>query len=149
MMFQGTVAEQPELSFTPAGKAVCNMYVETENERLTVVTWNELAEKVSQHIQPEDRVEIYGEKKMRWWTEEGEKVSREEVNARRVKVIARPIRPEYCCLSCVHWQADCLGECYSAFGGPAEREGCIVEDGVCMTKNSDGVLMNRDCWEKR
>jgi len=153
MKFQGTVVERPELSFTPTGRAVCNLYVDVYpgDERLPVVTWNEVAEKVNQFIQPEDRIEFYGEKKVRWWTtSDGEKVSREEVNAHRVKVIARQMRPDYCCLSCKHWEADCLSGCYSAFGGPQDREACEVTNNQCMNVDTETQqLLNRDCWEKR
>lgn len=148
--YQGVVVESPALSFTPTGKAVCNMYVDTDDERLTVVTWEELAEKVSQYIKLEDRVEVYGQKKTRWWTNsDGERVSREEVNARRVRVVERVEYLDYCCLSCIHWEADCLAGCYNAFGGFEDRKLCQVIDGACVTRSSDGGLMNRDCWERK
>ena len=150
MKFQGVVIESPELTFTPTGKAVCNMDVDVDGELLPVVTWNEVAEKVSQYVKPEDSVEFYGEKRTRWWTTiAGERLSREEINAHRVKVLVRPLRPDYCCLSCVRWQADCLSGCYSAFGSPADREICEVVDHVCMTGDPFGLLMHRDCWEKQ
>lgn len=151
MKFQGTVVNRPELSFTPTGRAVCNMTVEVypDNEHIPVVTWNEVAEKVSQHIKPEDRIEFYGEKKTRWWTNEGEKISREEINAHRVKLIARQLRPDYCCLSCIHWEADCMTGCYNAFGSPQDRETCSIEENKCMNVNVEtSQPMNRDCWEK-
>jgi len=149
--FQGTVVEHPEMHFTSSGKAICNFYVDTEDERLTVVTWQDLAEKVAQHVLPEDRVEIYGTKKVRWWTTpEGDKHSREELNANRVKVVARPTYPDYCCLSCIHWEADCLRGCYSAFGSAKDREICEVVDNKCMNTDTETrELMNRDCWEKK
>lgn len=151
MKYQGVVVERPEVSFTPTGKTVCNMYVDTKDERLTVITWQELAEKVSQHIRLEDVVEIYGTKKIRWWTNsEGEKISREEVNANRVKVVERPVRPDYCCLSCLHWEVDCLSGCYSAFGDSEDRKVCEVANNKCMNTNTEtGELMNRDCWKKK
>lgn len=152
MKFQGTVIERPELHFTPTGRAVCNMYVAVHpsEEQISVVTWNEVAEKVNQHIKPEDHIEFYGEKKTRWWTSpDGEKISREEINAHRIKVIARPLRPDYCCLSCKHWEADCLSGCYSAMGDARDREVCEVTDNQCRNVNVEtGQLMNRDCWEK-
>lgn len=150
MKYQGTVVEPPELRFTPTGKAVCNMYVDIENERLTVVAWEDLADKITRYVYLEDKVEIFGTKKTRWWTNlDGEKVSREEIIASRVRVVERPIYPQYCCLSCAHWEADCLAGCYHAFGGPDERELCNIIEGMCMESRTDGAFMNRDCWERR
>lgn len=80
--------------------------------------------------------------------ERGEKISREEINAHRVKLIARPLRPDYCCLSCVHWEADCMTGCYNAFGSQQDRETCSIVDNKCMGITTAGQPMNRSCWEK-
>lgn len=116
---------------------------------MPVTTWAELAEKVNAGVKQDDEVEVYGYIKERWWTAKGgEKHNITSVNAHRIKVIARPIRPKYCCLSCKHWEADCLAGCYSAMGSSEDREVCRVEGNECMMLNTEtGSLMNRDCWE--
>ena len=150
MKYRGVVSSVPEMQYTPTGRPVTNFIVYTDDERLCVIAWNELAEKISQHVQLEDRVEVFGSKKTRWWTDSsGEKHSREELNIHRLRRVARVLHPVYCCLACNHYEADCLSGCYNAFGSAADRETCLVENLQCGTLNSGGALMNRDCWEKK
>ncbi len=149
MKYQGIVVEQPTMSFTSTGKAVTNVRVDTNKEQLLVVFWEDLAEKIAHGVRVHDRVELYGTKRKRWWTDqEGEKHSRDEVNAHRLKVIARQLIPKYCCLSCCHFETDCIAGCYNALDGTAYQESCAIQDNICITNDSHDILMNRDCWEK-
>lgn len=147
----GVVVTLPELRFTPSANAVCSFDVETDDDEvLHVVTWNSVAENVNKFVKLDYKVLLNGTSKLRWWTDtEGQKHSKEEFTAQRLRVLQKPSYPKYCCLSCTHWQFDCMTGCYNAFGSRIDRETCDVQDDICISVTLEGELMNRDCWEKK
>lgn len=143
MIIEGVLEQEPNLYFTPTGKAVCNFSVDGTK----CVAWEGLAEQINQHIRVGDKVKVFGYEKERWWTtSEGEKRSAQEFTVNRIKVLERPKPIENCCYYCRKLH-DCIGACYSAMGGPSYMESCQVEDGRC-TEGPIGE-QNKGCFEVR
>lgn len=98
VMILGNVGRDPEIRYTANGSAQASFTVaanrnyqrpngewEKETEWFNVVTWNKLAERLSQSLQRGDRVYVEGRLHTRSWdTPEGQKRFRTEVIADRV-----------------------------------------------------------------
>lgn len=85
----GLVKEQPELRFTPTGKAICGFKVATEDGTLVRVTaWEELAEQLGEGLYGGDKVRVFGsESSWEYQTPDGETKTYEGITARRVQVL--------------------------------------------------------------
>lgn len=100
----GTVVFEPELRFTPTGKAVVKLRV-ASNERkrteaggwtdgdscfLDVSAWERDAEAIAEQVQKGDKVVVTGKLRQREWEKDGEKRSAFEVQAYDVALVVRP-----------------------------------------------------------
>jgi len=115
MTIIGNLAAEPELKFTPNGKACAKFPVATserykndkgewESRNLTywnVIAWDRMAENVTESLQKGDKVIVYGKAYTVSWEDKktGEKRSRMEVTATEVaiglsKVVAHIQRSE-------------------------------------------------------
>ena len=144
MILEGILEQDPELTFTPTGKAICSFHVDGTK----CIAWEELAGNISQHIKAGDKVKVFGYVKEKWWTHSnGGKRSAKEFTVNRIQVLEglRPIGN--CCYYCKHLEVDCMAGCYNAMGGPSHMETCKVEDGRCV----DGSIgeHNKKCFEAR
>lgn len=86
---QGVVKYEPELRFTPTGKAICNFTIlDGDGNLIRIVTWEDVAEYCNQFLQVGNRVLVDGQLQVRSWeTQEGETKSvREVVGYKVVKV---------------------------------------------------------------
>lgn len=89
--FMGRLGKDPELSYTPNKKAVCNMTVavrsssESETEWKRVVVWERQAEICSVQLKKGSEVFVRGPVSSKSFeNQKGEKVRYDEVNAYRV-----------------------------------------------------------------
>ena len=88
----GRLRQDPELRYTPSGKAVARMSVAVnerygENERaywFPVICWNGLAEVVSQYLQKGSKVAVSGRLTTRSYEREGETRTLTEIIANSV-----------------------------------------------------------------
>ena len=94
----GNLTDDPEVTFTPGGAAVCNFrlavtpriregdtWKDGETSFFRVTAWGQLAEHVGDSLSKGDRVIVQGQLKTRSWeTPEGEKRSVVEVTAEEV-----------------------------------------------------------------
>jgi single-strand DNA-binding protein len=91
----GNVGRDPELRFTPNGKAVCSFSVaenrknkstnETQSSWYDVICWNKLAENVAESIPKGTRVIVTGMLQQRTWEDaQGGKHSKVEIVAWQV-----------------------------------------------------------------
>jgi len=95
MQIEGIILADPEMLFTPTGKAVTNFRVlVTDNSDLAAsdmvraVAWEELAEQCNENLRKDFKVRLFGNEKERWWTtSDGEKRSQKEFNVYRVQVL--------------------------------------------------------------
>jgi single-strand DNA-binding protein len=93
----GNVGKEPELRFTPAGKAVANFSVATNlktadkeiTEWFTVVCWDKLAESCNQFVTKGMKVFIEGRLQTRSWEKDGEKKYKTEVIAKDVIFLSK------------------------------------------------------------
>ncbi len=155
MKLEGIILEKVEVWFTPNGQMLGkgNLEVQDREGSVKLVVWDKMAKDVSEAILKGDKVEVTGYFKTRWWTEpKGEKRSSEEFTVNRVRLLERPEPVKYCCLSCCHFNADCMTGCYNALGSKEDRETCKVEEGECReigTAGKEGVPMMQKCWESK
>lgn len=112
----GNVGRDPELRYTPAGKAVCDLSVAV-NEKWTdgegkaqekttwyrVSCWNKLAENVNQYVKKGDRVFVTGRAAASAWIDnDGLARAQLELTAQEVKFLGKgekgghenPTKPE-------------------------------------------------------
>lgn len=103
VMIIGNLGGEPEMRFTPAGKAVTSFRVATnhvymtpegeqkkETEWFTVVAWNKLAEQCNQNLTKGQLV--FAEGRLRtstWQGQDGQKHYRTEIVANRVVFLGR------------------------------------------------------------
>jgi single-strand DNA-binding protein len=94
----GNLTDDPEVTFTPNGAAVCNFrlavtpriregegWKDGETSFFRITAWRQLAEHVGDSLSKGDRVIVLGQLKTRSWeTPEGEKRSVVEVTAEEV-----------------------------------------------------------------
>ena len=94
----GNLTDDPEVTFTPAGAAVCNFrlavtprvkdgegWKDGETSFFRITAWRQLAEHVGDSLGKGDRVIVLGQLKTRSWeTPEGERRSVVEVTAEEV-----------------------------------------------------------------
>ena len=103
MMIIGNLGSEPEMHYTPSGRPVTSFRVATnwryttpdgerreETEWFTVVSWGKLAEQCNQYLTKGRLVFIEGRLRMRTWEgQDGQKRSRNEIVAERVKFLDR------------------------------------------------------------
>lgn len=103
LMVEGNVVAEPELRFTPSGKAVANFRVAANSKRqvngqwedgdslfLTCSVWEQLAENVAETLKKGMSVLVYGQLKQREWEDkEGNKRVSVEMDAKSVGVSLR------------------------------------------------------------
>ncbi len=101
MILVGNLGGDPEMRFTPNGKAVTSFNVATnrryttaegdkkeETEWFTVVAWGKLAEQCNQFLSKGRLVYVEGRIRLRTWEgQDGQKRSRNEVSAERVSFL--------------------------------------------------------------
>jgi single-strand DNA-binding protein len=94
----GNLTDDPEVTFTPNGAAVCNFrlavtprvregdtWKDGETSFFRITAWRQLAEHVGDSLSKGDRVIVLGQLRMRSWeTPEGERRSVVEVTAEEV-----------------------------------------------------------------
>ena len=94
----GNLTDDPEVSFTPNGAAVCNFRVavtarirdgdtwrDGDTSFFRITAWRQLAEHIGDSLSKGDRVIVQGQLRMRAWeTPEGDKRSVVEVTAEEV-----------------------------------------------------------------
>jgi len=94
--FIGRAWKEPELKFTPAGKAVCNMSIacsekykgEEHTEWVNLVFWDKLAEIVGQYVHKGSLIFVSGKMQTRAWEDkEGNKKYTTEIVARAMKML--------------------------------------------------------------
>lgn len=99
----GTIVADPELRFTPSGKAVTNFRVATNRSAkengewvqkdscfLTCTIWEQKAEAVAELVQRGDKVIVHGTLRQREYeTREGEKRTVYEVSAQEVALVVK------------------------------------------------------------
>ena len=86
MKLIGDLLTEPELHFTPSGKAVCRFTFQD----LQVVAWEDLAEDCAKHFGRGDYVEIHGRKKLRTYRAfSGEVKTIEEFVLQRIRMLER------------------------------------------------------------
>jgi len=95
----GRLGVDPELRYTPNGTAVCQLRVAiAEGQRtnwVTVVTFGKVAESVANYLKKGRKILIKGRLHTNeWTTQEGQKRSRVEVYASRVRFMDTPKREE-------------------------------------------------------
>ena len=95
----GRLGVDPELRYTPNGTAVCQLRVAiAEGQRtswVTVVTFGEVAESVANYLGKGRKILIKGRLHTNeWTTQDGQKRSRVEVYASRVRFMDTPRREE-------------------------------------------------------
>lgn len=90
----GRLVENPELRYTPAGKAVCNMRLaingvkEEDVTWLGAVAWERTAETANQYLQKGDKVGFSGRLQTRSWeTQDGQKRQTIELVVERLSLI--------------------------------------------------------------
>lgn len=98
VMIIGNLWEEPEMRFTPQGKAVTNFSVavnkkrgENENtEWFNIVAWNNLAESCNRYLNKGSKVYVEGELQTRSWeNNDGQKHYKTEVIANQVEFLDR------------------------------------------------------------
>jgi len=95
----GRLGVDPELRYTPNGTAVCQLRVAiAEGQRtswVTVVTFGKVAESVANYLKKGRKILIKGRLHTNeWTTQDGQKRSRVEVYASRVRFMDTPRREE-------------------------------------------------------
>lgn len=90
----GNAASDPELRYTAAGKAVCNVRIAVnrgggdEADFFTVVCWERQAEVVNEYVQKGRKVGIEGRLAHKTWeAQDGSKRSAVEIVAHRVELL--------------------------------------------------------------
>ena len=107
MTIIGNLGSEPEMRFTPSGKPVTSFsiatswrYTTAEGERkedtewFSVVAWGKLAEQCNQFLTKGRLVYIEGRLRLRSWEgQDGQKRSRNEITAEKVKFLDRQGAP--------------------------------------------------------
>jgi len=90
----GRLVEQPEMRYTPNGKAVTditlavNGYREDEVSFIDVVCWGGTAEAVANNLEKGSQVAVEGELQQdRWQTDKGQNRSKVKVTANRIQFL--------------------------------------------------------------
>ncbi len=97
----GHLGKDPELKFTQSGTAVCNFSLainrppkrdapedEGQVDWLTIVCWEKLAENCAKYLHKGSKVVVEGRVQSRSWeTQDGQKRSTVEINARNVQFL--------------------------------------------------------------
>jgi single-strand DNA-binding protein len=95
----GNLGSDPEMRYTPSGKAVVNMRLAVntgygDNTRVdwfTLVAWEKLAEACAQYVVKGSRIYVEGRLQIRQWEgEDGQRRYATEVVARQVIFLDRP-----------------------------------------------------------
>lgn len=93
----GRLTRDPELRYTPSGKAVCNFRlavdrdVKGETDFFDVVVWDKQGESVANHLQKGRMVAVKGRLQSRSYEDkEGKKREKIEIVAERVRFLDRP-----------------------------------------------------------
>lgn len=98
----GRICSDPEMKYTPAGKAVCNFRLavdrpfknaqgEKETDFITIVAWNKDAEFVNNFLEKGRLVLTEGRLQIRQWTnKEGARQYTTEIIADAVRALDRP-----------------------------------------------------------
>ena len=86
----GRLTKDPELKFTPSGKAVCSFSIANNKMKegvnfFNIVTWGKTAEYVSSYVKKGNRVAIEGRLEQRSWESEQGKRSTVEIVAERIQ----------------------------------------------------------------
>jgi len=103
VMVEGNVVAEPELRFTPGGKAVVNFRVAANSKRqvngqwedgdslfMSCSAWEQLAENIAETVKKGMAVMVYGQLKQREWEDkEGQKRISVEMDARNVGISLR------------------------------------------------------------
>ena len=102
----GNVGKNPEMRYTPAGKAVVtfsvavnNSYTSKDGERreetewFNVVAWEKLAETISQYVMKGMSIYVEGQQKTHSYEKDGVKIYRTELIARQVQFLSKIISP--------------------------------------------------------
>ncbi len=98
IMIIGNVGKEPEMRFTPDGKAVTSFsvavndkYGETEHtEWFRVTAWGRLAETCNEYLEKGQQVYVEGRIKLNQWDDnEGKNHSQLEINANQVVFLAK------------------------------------------------------------
>jgi len=92
VMIIGNVGQEPEMKYTPTGKAVTSFSVAVNSkfkekettEWISVVTWGKLAETSNQYLAKGQQVFIEGRLQTRTWDKDGVKHYKTEVVADKV-----------------------------------------------------------------
>lgn len=94
----GNLTRSPEVRFTPAGKAVCELglavttkFKDTEDTCFVSVTvWDKQAETCGEFLDKGSPVLVEGRLKLDTWEKDGQKRSKISVVARRVQFLGKP-----------------------------------------------------------
>jgi len=95
----GNLGSDPEMRYTPGGKAVVNMRLAVntgfgDNQRtdwFTLVAWEKLAEACNNHLSKGSRIYVEGRLQIRQWEgDDGQRRYATEVVARQVIFLDRP-----------------------------------------------------------
>ena len=95
----GNLGADPEMRYTPGGKAVSNMRIAVntgfgENQRtdwFTIVAWDRLAEACAEYLQKGSRIYLEGRLQIRTWKgDDGQTRYVTEIVARQVIFLDRP-----------------------------------------------------------
>ena len=103
MTIIGNLGSEPEMRFTPSGRPVTSFRIATnwryttaegerkeETEWFSVVAWGKLAEQCNQFLTKGRLVYIEGRLRLRTWEgQDGQKRSRNEITAEKVKFLDR------------------------------------------------------------
>ena len=103
MLIIGNLGSEPEMRYTPSGRPVTSFRVATnwryttaegerreETEWFSVVSWGKLAEQCNQYLTKGRLVFVEGRLRLRTWEgQDGQKRSRNEIVAERVKFLDR------------------------------------------------------------
>lgn len=95
----GNLGADPEMRYTPGGKAVSNMRIAVntgfgENQRtdwFTIVAWDRLAEACAEYLRKGSRIYVEGRLQIRTWEgDDGQTHHATEIVARQVIFLDRP-----------------------------------------------------------
>jgi len=96
----GNVAAQPELRYTPAGKAVCSFRLAVSRpggeqaDFFTIVAWERQAEVCNEYLTIGRRVGVEGRLHHSTWEADEKRRSKVEIIAHRVQLLGAPRRVE-------------------------------------------------------
>jgi single-strand DNA-binding protein len=98
----GRLTKDPELTYTPSGKAVCKISIANNQGAkekplvnfFDVQCWEKLAENIAKYMKKGNMISVCGDLQQHRWDKDGKTQSRIIINAHEIQFLSSPVKTE-------------------------------------------------------